>query len=451
MTSLRRRAIWGGALWAALSAGLGFFALLIYFDRTSAARFDATLAAYHNQATVALARSEGDGEEMNQYLADPAFQLPYSGLYWQALSDGGAISTSRSLVDATLTSDPPATEAASLWEGPGPTGPVRGIAQRVELESGAAWDLRVARSLSDLAAERRLTRQSLAAAFGLVAVLSVAGALLLTGQALAPLGRLRQDVLRRWDSGERLDPEAYPSEVAPLVADINALLDRNRHVIDSARRQAGDLAHALKTPVAVLRNELEQRVRRRDDFAAARDAVARIEAQIVRQLGRVRAENAAAAGYRTDLSDSAARLERLFRRMPGAERVTLAVAVPKGLTVGMDRQDIEEVLGNLLDNAVKWSRREVRLSAEAAEGSVRIRVEDDGPGVPENRRAVALRPGVRLDTMSPGTGLGLAIVVDLVRAYGGTVALGTSTRLKGLEVSLTLPERLGVLETPVAP
>jgi signal transduction histidine kinase len=448
MRSLRRRAIWGGVLWAALSAGLGFFALLVYFDRTSGLRFDAALAALHGQATVALANAEDDAEEMSLYLTDPAFQRPYSGLYWQASDGQGTLLASRSLFDATLPDEPAAGQAATYWEGAGPDGPVRGIAQQVRLEDGAVWDLRVARSLADLDAERRLTRQSLAAAFALVAALSVLGAILLTRQALSPLGHLREDVLHRWDAGERLDPEAYPSEVAPLVADINTLLDRNRKVIDSARRQAADLAHALKTPVAVLRNEVERRVSRRDALAEAREAVDRIDAQILRSLARTRAGNAAAAGYRTDLAESAARLSRLFGRMPGAAARSIEVEVAESLTVGMDREDLEEVLGNLLDNAVKWARGKVRLTAGPLGAAVAVRVEDDGPGVPEDRRAEVLRPGARLDTSAPGTGLGLAIASDLVEAYGGTITLGASETLGGLSVTLVLPSRIGVLEAP---
>lgn len=446
MTSLRRRAIWGGVGWAALSAGLGFFALLVYFDRTAALRFDAGLAALHGQAAVALAGAQGDAAAMDFYLTDPAFQRPYSGLYWQARGTDGTILASRSLFDATLPDMPPATGTAVYWEGAGPDGPVRGIAQQVQIENGGSWDLRVARALSELADERRLTRQSLAAAFALVAALSVLGAVLLLRQALSPLGHLREDVLHRWDSGEDLDPAAYPSEVAPLVEDINTLLARNRKVIEGARRQAADLAHALKTPVAVLRNEIERRARRKGDFAEAREAIDRIDAQILRSLARARAGHAAAAGYRTDLAESAGRLARLFGRLP--KQVSLAVEVPPGLTAGMDREDLEEVLGNLLDNAVKWGRGRVRLTAGPLGAAVAVRVEDDGPGVPEDRRDEVLRPGARLDTKAPGTGLGLAIAADLVEAYGGSITLGQSEALGGLSVTLVLPARLGVLETP---
>ncbi|MCX7646524.1 MAG: HAMP domain-containing histidine kinase [Rhodobacteraceae bacterium] len=450
MTSLRRRAIWGAMLWGALTAGLGFFALVFYFGTTAASRFDAALAARHARAATALALAQGDAGTMALYLADPEYARPYSGRYWQAVAADGTVAASRSLLGAMLPAAPPARPAAVFWEGPGPDGPVRGIAQRIELEDGRTFDLRVAESLAALAEERRRAIRSLAAAFALVAVLSVLGAVLLTGAALAPLRRLRQDVMHRWDAGGRLDPEAYPEEVAPLVADINTLLERNRKVIDTARRQAADLAHALKTPIAVLRNEIEAKAQRPGDLAAAREAVDRIDAQILRSLARARAGNAAAAGYRTPLADSAARLARLFHRSPQADGRSLSVEIPAHLTVGMDRQDIEEVLGNLVENALTWCRSEVRVTAAAAGGTVTVRVEDDGPGIPEAQRAEVLRPGVRLDTRAPGSGLGLAIAADLVEAYGGRIGLGTSEALGGLAVTVTLPGRLGILEAPGA-
>jgi signal transduction histidine kinase len=448
MTSLRRRAIWGAMLWGALTAGLGFFALVFYFGTTAATRFDASLVARHGRAATALALAGGEAGAMDLYLGDPEYDRPYSGRYWQVVAADGTITASRSMLGATLPTEPPARRAAAFWQGPGPEGPVRGVAQLIELEDGRTFDLRVAESLAALAEERRLATRSLAAAFALVTVLSVLGAVLLTGAALAPLRRLSEDVMRRWDAGGRLDPEAYPEEVAPLVADINTLIERNRKVIEAARRQAADLAHALRTPVAVLRNEIEAKAGRRGGMAAAREALERIDAQILRSLARARAGSAAAEGYSTPLAEAAGRLARLFGRSPQSAGRSLTLEIPAAITVGMDRQDVEEVLGNLIENALKWSRSRVRVTAAEAAGTVTIRVEDDGPGIPEARRAEVLRPGVRLDTRAPGTGLGLAIAADLLEAYGGRLELGASEALGGLAVTVTLPARRGILEGP---
>lgn len=446
MHSLRRRAVIGATLWTALSVAVGFFALLTLFGAQSQDRFDAQLLRQHRLLVVALGNSGGDPGLIESYVTDPEYSRTFSGRYWQVSGPDGALVASRSLFDAVLPVPERAPEEPAIWQGEGPDGAVRGIVQRIVLEDGSAWSVAVAEALATLSAERLETRQNLMTALGLVGLLSIFGGLLLTTAALRPLAKLREDVAHRWDAGEALDPASYPAEVAPLVADINTLIDRNRKVIDAARRQAADLAHALKTPTAILRNELERRARPKDDLAEAREALARIDGQIARSLARIRAGNAAAAGYRTELAVSAERLARLFRRSPGAEDLDLRIAVPADLTVAMDRQDLEEVLGNLIDNAMKWRRKTVRLSAARTGQDVAIRVEDDGPGVPEERHAEALRPGGRLDTSSAGTGLGLAIVQDLVTAYGGTVALETSPDLGGLRVSVVLPAQRGVLE-----
>lgn len=446
MRSLRRRALYGAALWSALSVAVGFFALLTFFNNLSAQRFDASLLDQHRQVVIALGNSGGDGGLMEVYLTDPEYARTYSGRYWQLDGPDGEVLTSRSLFDAVLAANGPATETPAFWNAPGPDGPLRGVAQRVTLEDGGEWVVRSAASLSALALERSLARRSLFTAFALVGVLIVAGGLLQIRAVLKPLGELRADVARRWEAGEALEPGTYPEEVAPLVSDINHLLARNRTVIDGARRQAADLAHALKTPTAILRNEIERRSKRKGELAEAREALDRIDAQILRSLARIRAGNAAAAGYRTNLKESADRLARLFRGMPGAEALDLEIDVPSDLSVAMDRQDVEEVLGNLIENAQKWRRRSVRVSAFGADGAVTFHVDDDGPGIPPERREEALRAGGRLDTSSAGTGLGLAIAHDLVTAYEGTIRLDAAPELGGLRVTVTVPEMRSLME-----
>jgi signal transduction histidine kinase len=440
MRSLRRRAIVTAVAWALGTAAVGFFALLTYFSGAAEARFERALLDRHLQVVVALANSGGDPAGMELSLPDPDFARPYSGSYWQLTAPDGEVIASRSLFDATLPETGAAGAEPALWRGPGPDGPVLGAHQRITLEDGGVWTVAAAESLATLDAERRQIGQSLLTAFALVGSLVVVGAALLLGAALRPLARLREDVAHRWDAGEALDPASYPDEVAPLVADINLLIARNRKVIDGARRQAADLAHALKTPSAVLRNELARlKARRGATLATAEEALDRIDAQIARSLVRIRAGDAAAVTYRTDLAASVERLGRLFRRAPGAAGLDLAVEIDAGLTVPVDRQDLEEVLGNLLENAMKWRRDRVRLAAWRDEADVVIVVEDDGPGIPEDRRAEALRPGGRLDTAAPGSGLGLAIAGDLVAAYDGRIALATAPGLGGLSVRITLP------------
>lgn len=450
MQSLRGRAVVGAAIWAAVTIALVFFALLAFFNAIALDRFDSTLQTRHRQLVIALANGGRDQESVEFDLIDPEYSRTYSGRYWQFENPMGETIVSRSLFDVTLDPALPEGDAPRFWEGEGPDGPVRGLTQLVRLEDGPPWVVTVADSLATLSEERSSNFQSLAAAFTIVGVLIVAGASLLVSAAMRPMRRLRQEVSHRWDSGEALNPGAYPSEVAPLVADINLLLDRNRKVIDSARRQAADLAHALKTPTAVLRNEIDSRMTARDRFDEAREALDRIDAQILRSLARIRAGNAAAAGYRTDLAASVERLRRLFSRIGGARPLELQFEVAEGMTIAMDRQDIEEALGNLLENAIKYGRGVVRLTAVTDGTDAVIHVDDDGPGVPPERREEALMAGGRLDTSVAGTGLGLAIVVDLVTAYDGKVELGQAPGLGGLRVTLRVPAMRGMMERLLA-
>jgi signal transduction histidine kinase len=446
MRSLRKRAIWTAVAWAVLTSAIGITALITFFYGEAQTRFDRQLTARHLQLVVALANSGGDPELVQNYVTDPEYVRPYSGRYWQLTGPDGEIYTSRSLFDAILPEAEAAGADLSFWTGPGPDGEVHGAHQQVRLEDDSAWVVSVAESMAALREEQLRIGQSLLTAFAMVGVLGVMGAVLLLSGALRPLAKLREDVAHRWDAGQALDPGDYPEEVAPLVRDINLLLERNRKVLEGARRQAADLAHALKTPTAILRNEVERLgARRKGGPGPADEALDRIEAQITRSLARSRAGSSAAESFRTDLGASAERLARLFRRMPGAEELALEVAVEPGLTVPVDRQDIEEVLGNLLENALKWRKRSVRLAARRDGGTVVIEIDDDGPGIPEAQRAEALRSGVRLDASAPGSGLGLAIAEDLVSAYDGTIELGTAPGLGGLRATLRLPATRGLL------
>ncbi|MEP5201294.1 MAG: HAMP domain-containing sensor histidine kinase, partial [Paracoccaceae bacterium] len=303
------------------------------------------------------------------------------------------------------------------------------------------WTVSVASSLSGLVAERSEMRRNVLLAFSLVGALGILGAALLTTVLIAPLRQLREDVTHRWDSDTSLDPKTYPTEVAPLVSDINELIARNSAIVDRGRRQAADLAHALKTPSSALRNELSRLSRTTNGTAPLFEALDRIDAQITRSLARMRASNAAQAVHvQTDVAHSVARMERLFQAMPDAEGKVFRVNVIEAV-VSIDAQDLEEMLGNLLENAFKWCRNEVHLSVSRVENTIDISIEDDGPGIVEKQRKTVLDEGARLDTSVPGTGLGLSIVNDLVHAYGGQFKMGKSEKLGGLCCTLRMLEK----------
>ncbi len=447
MLSLRRRAILGGAVTLVLSIVIGMFALSSFIDGKTLERFDSGLNDRHTQLVVALSTSEGNPTRLKASLFDPAYSTPLSGRYWQVMGPNGQIYTSGSLIDQTIQIvGAPVGQVLDITSAQGPYGvAVRAAHQRIILEGGQIWNVIVANDIAQLNAERERTLRSLLLAFALIGMLALAGSILQTTAILQPIEKLRRDVANRWDRNEDLSPTDYPEEVSPLVEDINELLARNHEIVARARRQTADLAHALKTPSAILRNELSTLVGDADKIQSATDALDRLDAQLGRSLARMRAANSAASiNHRTDLSASIARFVRLFGKLAERDGKTIESRVTDGLHVPLDKQDIEEVLGNILDNALKHCASKVRISAATTENVVSIQIEDDGPGIPQTAQREALRAGGRLDQSKPGTGLGLAIAVDLLHAYGGELDLASSDDLGGLAVLIKVPANMGL-------
>ena len=375
-------------------------------------------------------------------ISDPAYSLPESGRYWQITAADGDVIASRSLFDTVLAIQPAPSDRIAFQNVTGPDGELRVAVQAIHLDSGGAWTVMVGQSLATLSDERSQLRQSLIAAFLLVSMLGIGNAMLQTSAILRPIANLRRDILNRWDSAEKLNPSAYPTEVAPLVSDISALLQRNHDMFDRTRQQGADLAHALKTPSAILRNELAMLASSGNQVGVAVEALDRIDSQILRSLARLRAVNAGAMAMpQTEVKRSVERLARLFRSLPDAELKTFEFRVDQNHKVAMDHHDLEEVIGNMLENAFRWCRKQVVLTSTMSKDVVVLRLEDDGPGIADLDRPEAMRPGGRLDQQPKGTGLGLAIAHDLVAAYGGTLELGKSATLGGLSVTIALPVR----------
>lgn len=447
MLSLRRRVLIGGAISAVVSIAIASAILFAYVDAVTLNRFDKVLNDRHVQIAVALSYHGDDPSALETVLSEPAYQRPLSGRYWQVEGPDGARYSSPSLFGENLVPNAPATKALTAWSGTGPDGNgLRGMQQLVTLADGTKWVVKVAQDLRDLQTERDYTRRSLLLAFAFVAAFGLLGALLQATAILRPLNRLRDDVAIRWERGNGMDPGAYPAEVAPLVEDINTLIRRNQDVVARARRQTADMAHALKTPSAILRNELQDLSRNGHDMQRALEALDRVDSQLTRCLARMRAANSASGlAEAVDLGRSIRRFARTFAKMAEHDSKSVEIDAAAELRARMDVQDFEEILGNLMDNALKWSRSRIRLSAGERQGNTCLCVEDDGDGIPEELRGLALDSGRRLDSSKPGTGLGLAIVADLVAAYGGTLQLAQSPRLGGLSVTVILPGQFATM------
>jgi signal transduction histidine kinase len=276
--------------------------------------------------------------------------------------------------------------------------------------------------------------------FSSAIVLMVCGLWLSVG-GLKTLTHLRRQLAAVHDGRERQVEGHYPDEVQPLVNDLNALLAHQDKRVREALTKAGNLAHGLKTPLAVLAQEADRAgADGHGELAATlRQQVDRMRRQIEYHLAHARAAaSGATPGARCAVAISAEGLARTLERLHAGRALTIAVDVPADHSVRGQREDLDEMLGNLLDNACKYARQHVRITSANGDDRIRISVEDDGPGVPQQMRESVLQRGVRADEAAPGSGFGLAIVRDLAELYGGSIALDTSP-LGGLRAQLTLP------------
>jgi signal transduction histidine kinase len=258
-------------------------------------------------------------------------------------------------------------------------------------------------------------------------------------RGLSLVTQLRTRLSAVHDGRDRRVTGSFPTEVQPLVDDLNGLLALREQTIVRAQAKAADLAHGLKTPLAVLAEDAE-RARSTGEVELAQsiaDQVARMRRQVDYHLAQARAVGASAA-TRTSVAVSADGLARAVRRLHADRRVTIDVCAASHLRVRVQREDLDEVLGNLIDNACKWARSCVAIAAAADGPDVIVSVDDDGPGIARAIRDAVLQRGVRADESAPGSGLGLAIARDLTELYGGSITLDDSP-LGGLRASVKLP------------
>ncbi|MEJ1157202.1 HAMP domain-containing sensor histidine kinase [Prosthecomicrobium sp. N25] len=442
--SLRLRLILSAAVSTVIAVAAAGVALVVLAERHVERRLVQEVTAHLDQLT-ALLRVGESGPIVIDDLADPRFTRPLSGLYWQIVENGEAKARSRSLWDQVLPI-PPENQPQNVpmtVDGPGDQ-VLLGLERRVSMAAEAGSDLRhfrlfVAEDKSEIdGLVRTFALEASAFLFALIAFLTLAGWLTIT-IGLKPLEGLRDLVLEvRGGRARRLDGD-FPDEVAPLVGELNGLIAAQEQALERARARAGDLAHGLKTPLAVLATE-SRSLRERGEMGSAEAIDAEITGMsrfVERELARSRA---AALPYlqRLDLSRALDRMVGAMQRLPRGDEIDWLVEVPPGLSVAVHAEDANEILGNLLDNARKWAKSRIEVTAGLAGDKVRLVVADDGPGVPEERRESVLMRGIRLDESVQGSGLGLSIVDDLVVSYGGRLTL-SETAGGGLTAEVLLP------------
>ena len=437
--SLSRRMILIAAGWIILLLTGGGFALDRVLATAVTRNFDDQLE-YVLTALIVSSEIGPEGEVVfNREPADQRFLEPYSGLYWQVSAKGRESFSSRSLWDRRLDFGTNHADLAvhaydSLQFG---DERLRILERDVKLPgSPTRWRFQVAQSRDGLDAQISVLRKTLIRSFLLLALGLIVMAALQTFYGLWPLRRVREEIARMRAGKSRQVERAMPNEVAPLVEELNALIEHNEKQAEEARRHAGNLAHALKTPLTVIMNAATAQA---EDLGETVVREARtMRRQVDHHLARARAVGRRGSAHsRADVWPSLESVERAVARL--YRHVRIDVTGPKDLQVHVERQDLDEMLGNLIENAAKYGGGSVFVTVGAQAGFVEFLIEDDGVGIPEEERIRIFDRGVRLDTGKPGTGLGLAIVRDVAEIYEGTVSLEESEDLGGLMVRLRLP------------
>ena len=415
--------------------------------------FDRRLDVYLRTLVADVASPEEGNDKYPQSIGEPLFELPLSGWYWQVTRldlPKPELHSSRSLWDSNLPrlADAMVNSAAGGYRKGYAHGPedvrLRLVERNIDLGDDGRYLIQVAGDASEIDEEMLSFDRIIGAIFAALAVALLLTTALQVRFGLSPLKRISESLAAiRSGRAERLEGE-FPVEIASLARETNALIEANREIVERARTHVGNLAHALKTPLSVIVNEaaarpadpLAQKVLEQTDIM--RD-------QVARQLERARlAARSAVVGTLVDVSPVVTALARTMEKLHRDRDIAIALDVPAHARFRGEQQDLEEMVGNLVDNACKWAQSRVAIEVTAngptggGNGRVRVIVDDDGPGLSAaEREQVALR-GRRLDETKPGSGLGLSIVVELASLYGGALTLGTAP-IGGLRAELALP------------
>jgi signal transduction histidine kinase len=444
--SLAQRMMLIAAVWITILLLGGGLAL----DRTLTSlvthNFDDQLG-YILTAMIDSAEIGPDGEVFfNRPLGDQRFFEPNSGLYWQISGKGHEDYPSRSLWDRSLKikqdhfdSQPHSYDSAQFSGEP-----LRVMERSIILPgSKTTWWFVVAESRTEMDAQIARIRSILIYSFLVLGMGLLLMAALQSWYGLGPLRRVRQAIKRLRDTGANRVIEPLPLEVQPLVEELNGLLAHTERQAEEARTHAGNLAHALKTPLTVVMNAATAQAPDLSETVMREAAVMR--RQVDHHLARARAVGRRAVGHsHAVIWESAEAVLRVVTRLYAATRFDLDGR--RHAAVRIERQDLDEVLGNLIENAAKYGGGSVFVTVDPTPANLafcEIWVEDDGMGIPAQDREAIFARGARLDTGKPGTGLGLAIVRDVVEIYGGAVELAESEDLGGLLVKVRLPRAEG--------
>ena len=448
--SLALRLFLSATVWTVLILLVtGFVLSGLYRDSVERA-FDRRLGVYLKTLIADIASPDIPIEKAGQMLGEPLFELPLSGWYWQVTRLDKAkpeVASSRSLWDRSLPhiANAPDTDGIRKAYIQGPEDQrLRLVEREVDLGDDGRFMVSVGGDAVELDDEILAFDGAIATTFAMLAAVLLLTTLFQVRFGLAPLNRISRGLAAiRSGKAEKL-AGSFPVEIEPLARETNALLESNREIVERARTHVGNLAHALKTPLSVMMNEAAARP---DDPLAGKvkEQAGIMRDQVTRHLERARiAARVAVVGTLTDVVPVVQALARTIERTQHDKNLTIDLDVQAAeARFRGEKQDLEEMVGNLVDNACKWASSRVSIEVlleqpEPARQVVRIVVDDDGPGLTPAQRDQVARRGKRLDETKPGSGLGLSIIVELASLYGGALNLGTAP-IGGLRAELVLP------------
>jgi signal transduction histidine kinase len=415
--------------------------------------FDRRLDVYLRTLVADVASPEEGGEKFPQSIGEPLFELPLSGWYWQVTrldTKTPEVHSSRSLWDSNLPRLPEGHSASAAEYRQGyAQGPeeqnLRIVERNIDLGGDGRYLISVAGDASEIDDETNSFDRAIGMTFAALTVALLLTTALQVRFGLAPLKRITDSLAEiRSGRAERLQGE-FPVEIAPLARETNALIEANREIVERARTHVGNLAHALKTPLSVIVNEAA--ARGNDPLAhKVLEQTDIMRDQVARQLERARlAARSSVIGTLVEIPPVVTALARTMEKLYRARDIAIDVDVPKDTRFRGEQQDLEEMIGNLVDNSCKWAQSRVAIEVladqpAAGDGKRRVRiiVDDDGPGLSPAEREQVSQRGQRLDETKPGSGLGLSIVIELASLYGGVLTLGTAP-IGGLRAELALP------------
>jgi signal transduction histidine kinase len=416
--------------------------------------FDRRLGVYL-KTLVADVAAPDDSEKFSQSLGEPLFELPLSGWYWQVTrlsTPKPETRSSRSLWDAGLPNleeenVPTSSDGTRKRYVPGPEDQrLRLVERTVDLGDEGRYRVAVAGDALEIEEETQSFDFAIMVTFGVLAIVLLLTTMFQVRFGLAPLKLISEGLAAiRSGKAERLEGR-FPVEIAPLARETNALIDANREIVERARTHVGNLAHALKTPLSVMMNEATARG---DDPLATkvREQTGVMRDRVLRNRARApRGARATVVGTVTDVAPVVTSLARTMEKIHRDRGIAIDIEMPRDTRFRGERQDLEEMVGNLVDNACKWAESRVAVEVlpatddPAGTPKLRVVVDDDGPGLTAAQREQigTVRRGQRLDETKPGSGLGLSIVTDLAALYGGALTLGTAP-IGGLRAELVLP------------